>query len=326
MANNSKAKLKLLYLMKILQEETDEEIGLSMTQIIDRLNAEGIPAERKGIYRDIKNLKEFGLNIVTHPRSPVEYAIVRDKFKLPELMLMVDAVESCKFLTRRQSNALTGSLQQLASERERGLLERRIHVHGRIRAKTEGVFEYIDLLHEAMRNHVKVSFKYYRYDHSGARIVSHNGKPITVTPIYITYWEGNYYLSSWNDEYDEIREYRIDRMGNLKITEEKATKNPQIESHADEHEEYATFGRFGGDKVTATLHVDANKFEIILDRFGDAATISAQNKDTAKAVVKVRKSDQFFGWVAGMGNKVRIKGPKHLKEEYNEYLKGLIEE
>lgn len=326
MPNNSKSKLKLLYIKQILEDETDAEHGISMTRIIERLNEFDIPAERKGVYRDIQTLRDFGIEIQTYQRCPVEYAIARRDFSLSELMLLVDAVESCKFLTRRQSNALTTNLKLLASDHQRELLNRRIHVAGRISSKNDSVFTSIDILHEAIRTNRHVAFMYYKYGLDGKRFATHDGKPHEVTPVGIAFSDGFYYLTAWNDERDDMTEFRIDRMDKIRVTDKPATKNDRITRHKYEGDEHEYFGRFGGDPVTATLLVTGDKVEIIKDRFGDAAMLYPQDDETAKAVVKIHKSEQFFGWIAGLGGTVRIHEPKSLKQEYNEYLLGLIEE
>lgn len=326
MANNPKSKLKLLYLKRILEEETDAEHGLTMPQIIERLDQYDIPAERKGIYRDINTLREFGCDIQTFNRGPMEYAIIRHDFTLSELMLLVDAVESCKSLTQRQSRALTTNLKLLASDPEREKLDRRIHVPGRITSKNDSVFGYIDVLHDAIRQKRKVIFMYYRYNVKGERVATHEGKPHEVTPVGITYWDGFYYLTAWNDERDSMTEFRIDRMKSLHVSEEPATRNEEITQHTFDGDDHASFGRFAGEPITATLLVNGDKVEIIMDRFGDAAEFFSYDETTVKAVVKVHKSEQFFGWVAGMGGTVRIAGPEHLKQEYKDYLLSLIEE
>lgn len=326
MANNSKSKLKLLYLKRILEEETDESHGLSMTQLIDRLHAYEIPAERKGVYRDLETLKEFGLDIRTYQRNPVQYAVVRRDFTLSELMLLVDAVESCKFLTKSQSRSLTTNLKLLASDYERALLDRRIHVQGRITSKKDGVFGCIDILHDAMRQHKKVSFMYYKFNLKGERKATHDGKPHEVTPVGITYWGGYYYLTAWNDEHECMTEFRIDRMERLRVSQNPATRNDEITHHTFDGDDHESFGRFGGEPVTATLLVNADKVEIIMDRFGDAAEMYEHDDETAKAIVKIRKSEPFFGWIAGLGGTVRINGPKSLREEYADYLDRLAAE
>lgn len=324
MAANSSAKLKVLYLRQMLEEETDAEHGLSMRQLIEGLAERGIVAERKGIYRDIELLREFGIDVKAYQRNPVEYAIERRDFGLPELMLLVDAVESSKFLTRRQANMLVGNIKSLASKEQQELLDRRIHVVGRVRSKNDSVFGFIDEIHRAMRDRRKVSFMYYRYGVDGERHATHDGRPHVVTPVGVVYDDGFYYLTAWVDKYSDFAEFRIDRMGKLQVVNERAVVNDAITHHAFDETAHEYFGRFGGDEVTAMLSVRGDKVEIVLDRFGDAARVSRVDDETAEAVVKVRKSEQFFGWIAGLGGAVTIKGPRRLLDEYRAYLRSLL--
>lgn len=324
MTANSKAKLKILYLRRILEEETDAEHGLTMAQIIERLAEYGIEAERKGVYRDIAALREFGLDVKKYERNPVEYAVDRRDFSLPQLMLMVDAVESSKFLTRRQAAMLVGNIKSLASSAQQKLLDRRIHVVGRVRSKNDSVFGFIDVIHEAMRARRKVSFTYYRYGVDGQRHATRGGKPHVVTPVGIVYDEGFYYLTAWIDRFEDFTDFRIDRMGKLRVVDERAAVNDEITHHAFDETAHEYFGRFGGEEVTVTLAVRGDKVEIVLDRFGEHAEIAQADDDEARAVVKVRKSQQFFGWVAGLGGAVRIEGPDKLVAEYRAYLEELL--
>ena len=326
MTYNNKAKLKTLYVKQMLEEETDAEHGLSMRQIIERLEHLGVKAERKSIYRDIEVLMEFGCDIRTFQRNPVEYAIVRRDFRLDELMLMVDAVQSSRALTIRQANALVTNIKMLESDHQRALLDRRIHVPGRIRTKSEGVFANVDAIHEALRLLRKVEFAYYRRDVDGKRYATRDGRPHVVTPVEVAYADGFYYLTAWDDDHGNMVEYRLDRMGKVRVSDSKASRNDEIAHHVYDEGKYEYFGRFGGEEVMATLNVRADKVEIVMDRFGDAAEISRIDDASAKAHVRIRKSEQFFGWIAGMGKTVTIAGPKSLVEEYRNYLKGLLEE
>lgn len=326
MADNTKSKLKILYLRQILEQETDADHGLTMPQLIGRLTELGVAAERKGVYRDLNTLREFGIDVQTLPRRPVEYAIVHRGFTLSQLMLLVDAVESCRALTQSQARAITTNLTLLASDRERQQLARRIHVAGRATTAANGVFEAIDTLHEAMRLGRQARFLYYRVDGAGKRRPTNSGRPHQVTPVGISYADNYYYLTAWSDVHGNLTEFRIDRMGKIEVTGQPATKNETIRRHRFEEDEYASFGRFGGDPVTVTFAVEPGKTEIITDRFGKGAQLFPQEDGSAKAVAKVRVSPQFFGWVAGLQNTVRIVAPTALRDEYFAYLKGLMEE
>lgn len=324
MAYNNKAKLKTLYVKQILEEETDAEHGLSMKQIIDRLERFGVKAERKSIYRDIEVLLEFGCDIRTYQRNPVEYAIVRRDFELDELMLMVDAVQSSRALTKRQCNSLVTNIKLLASDHQRARLERRIRVPGRIRTKTESVFASVDAIHEALRLRRKVEFAYYCRDVNGERYATRDGRPHVVTPVEVVYADGFYYLTAWDDDRDNMVEYRLDRMGKVRVSDSKASRNDKITHHVYDEKKYECFGGFGGEEVMATLSVRVDKVEVVIDRFGDTVEISKFDDESARAHVQIRKGEQFFGWIAGMGKAVTIAGPKSLVDEYRNYLKDLL--
>lgn len=327
MSANNKAKLKLLFIMRMLQEETDAEHGLTMTRILQRLEELGISAERKGIYRDLDVLCEFGLDIKKYERNPVEYAIDHRDFAFSELMLMVDAVASSKFLTERQAKTLLSNIQSLASEAQQEQLKRHIHVEGRIRSKTDCVFDAVDIIHRAIHDKKKITFKYLRYGIDGKRYPTHDGKTYQVTPIGISYDGGFYYVTCWSDEYEKSVEYRIDRMDKLEVSTEPATRNKTIASYSFNKNTHEYFGRFDGPPQTAILFVRGDKVEIITDRFGKHATlIPNEERQGARVKVNVRVSPQFYGWVAGLGGAVKIEGPKNLVEDYKDYLRQRIDE
>lgn len=324
MAANNNTKLKLLFIQRMLQEETDAEHGLSMTQIIQRLAEEGISAERKSIYRDLEILRDFGLDIKTYQRNPVEYALEHRDFTLSELMLMVDAVASSKFLTVRQANVLLANIKSLASLSQQEKLDRQIHVEGRIRSKTDCVFEALDVIHMAIRAKKKIEFRYMRFGVDGKRHAVHDGDAYVVTPVGISYDGGFYYVTCWSDKYEKFSEYRIDRMDKLTISDEKATRNEQIAQYSFSKNDHEYFGRFDGPRETVIFEVQGDKVEIITDRFGKNAELIPDGEN-ARAKVNVRVSPQFFGWVAGLGGAVRIAAPLSLVEEYKSYLQSLIE-
>lgn len=326
MASASTSKLKILYVMKILREETDAEHGLTMPQIIERLAAYGVSAERKGIYNDIETLREFGINVKTLERSPVEYAIEPD-FDLGELMLMVDAIQSCRAITEKQADMLIRNVKTLAANSEQKKLRRRIHVVGRIKSENDSVLGSVDTIHEAMRLHRKVEFSYSKLGADGKRHDTLDGKKHVVTPVGISYDDGFYYLSSWSDSHEGFSEYRLDRMSNVAILEDvPATKNEQISNFKFEERDAAVFGRFVGNEVVATLATPPDKLEIVTDRCGSAVVSMKANAQEVLVRVRVCKSEQFFGWVAGMGKAVRIVGPKSLVAKYREYLEFLLDD
>lgn len=326
MAGNPKQKLKLLYLYRMLEQETDTERGLSMTAILQRLADEGIVAERKGIYRDLDVLRSFGLTINTIQRMPVEYTLERTGITLPEMMLLIDAVQSSRFLTERTSKRLVGRILNLASKRERAQLDRAVHVDGRIKSQNESVFHNVDALHEAIRTKRKVQFMYFKYDTNMKRKSQHGGDAYVLTPVQLVFSNGLYYLVTWSDSHQGFACYRVDRMRLLHVTDEPATRNERIANYAYEDFAYQSFGMFDGPVTKVKLRVQSDAMDIIVDRFGSDVPVRPLKDGSADVSVTVRKSAQFFGWVAGMDGAVTISGPKALVAEYRAWLKKLAEE
>ena len=324
--NGQSQKLKLVYLMQMLEEETDLERGLTMPQIIEKLEARGVPAERKSIYRDIAVLRETGVDIRMLPTRPVEYALVRSELGIDDVMMLVDIVQSSRFITERKSNKLVKSLKGLVSERERKLLDKRVHVRGRIKNQSDSIFHSVDVIHEALQRKRKVQFLYFSYGTDLKRSARHDGKRYELTPVQVVYSDGNYYLAAYDDDDKAIKTFRIDRMELLQMSATAATRCAAIANYEFADFAYQSFGMFSGEPVSATLHVSAPLMDTIVDRFGTDLDIVRSTANYADVRVNVQKSPQFFGWVAGLNGGVTIKAPKKLDAEYKEWLKSLIAE
>ncbi len=326
MAAIGKQKLKLLYLYRMLNEQTDAEHGLSMTQILENLEELGITAERKGIYKDLNVLREFGCSITTIQHMPVEYTMEKTGLDLAELTLLVDTVQSSRFLTQRTANRLVKKLSTLASVHERETLKGRVHVDGRVKSQSDSVFYNVDTIHEAMRRKKKITFLYYKYDSQMKPAIQHGGKPYVQTPVHIVFANGYYYLIGWSDNHEDFVRFRIDRMRLVQVTDEKATRNRLIANYAFEDFAYQAFGMFGGEPVCAKLRVAPDAMDIVADRFGTDLPVRSRKDGGAEVSVTVRKSAQFFGWIAGMDGAVTIAGPKALVAEYRSWLQNLAEQ
>lgn len=333
MSYNGKSKVKVLYLLKILREDTNAEHGLTMPQIIQKLAEHGVSAERKSIYADLDALREFGVDVRRYPTSPVEYGIVPDEFSLEELMVMVDAVQSCRAITQRQADSLVKSIKRLTNKEDRKVLDRCIHVEGRIKSKSDSVLSTVDKIHDAIRDRTSVTLVYKRASFADGAQAPSRGKKHKVTPIEVTYDDGFYYLTAWDEESEDVREFRLDRIRGMIAGEPgSGVVNDQILGYGRNRSDAVMFGRFGGEEIEATLAFVPDKVEIVTDRFGAAARILSRGSGDCGEVegmgtvrVRVCKSSQFFGWVAGMNKVVRIVGPQRLVEEYRDYLRSLLE-
>ncbi len=327
MANTGNQKQKLLALMSILQAETDREHGLSMPQIVERLEVQGFTAERKTLYRDIDALRKAGFDIQKLPRRPVEYALIRSELGFDDVMMLIDVVQSSPFLTERKSNQLVKSLKSLLSERERKQLARRVHVRGRIRNQSESIFHNVDVAQEALQRKRKVEFLYFSYDTSLKRKPRHDGKRYVVTPVKVVYSNGNYYLAAYDDDEGLIKTYRIDRMELMQLSDIVATRCAEIANYdLNDEFSYQSFGMFHGEPKCVTLRVDAPLMDVIVDRFGKGVEIVKSTPDFADVRVNIQKSPQFFGWIAGLNGGIVIRAPRALATEYRIWLQGLASE
>lgn len=317
-------KLKLLYLAKIFLEETDGKTGLTMPQIIEHLREYGISAERKALYRDIKALREFGMDIQRYNRSPMQYALANREFSQPELLLLVDAVQSSRFLDIEKSRELIDSIRALASKRQRETLSKRMHVEGRIKMQNESVFYNVDIVQEAIQAHRRVSFHYFKYDVEKKKVRQHGGDRYLETPVELIYSDGYYYLVTYNDKHDGFTNYRVDRMTEVMVSDEPATRNERIASFDPEAYTAQAFSMFNGEPKTISLIVDGEVMSSIVDRFGSDVESHALDGSHARVYARVKVSDVFYGWLAQFGTKVRVEKPRSVVQGYTEYLQRIV--
>lgn len=318
-------KLKLLFLARIFLQETDEDTGLTMPQIIERLAALGIPAERKALYRDIEALREFGMDIGKLRRSPVQYALITREFSKEELLLLVDAVQSSRFLTKTKSDDLTRSIRTLASTVQARELSKRVHVEGRIKMQNQSVFNNVDIIQAAIRTHRKVAFHYFKYDAAKRKVRQHGGDRYVETPVELIYTDGYYYLVAYNDKHDDFTNYRVDRMTELMVSDQPATRNERIASF--DPEEYAgqAFSMFNGQVASVSLIVDGRAMSSIIDRFGSQVASQQLDADHARVHVRVKVSGAFYGWLAQFGPLVRVEKPQTVVQGYTAYLQEIVD-
>ncbi len=321
MAKRPNQTKKIPLIIKMLREETDDEHGLSMSQIIERLAEEGVEAERKSIYRDFEVLRDCGYDVIKRPGRPTEYALGEREFQYPELLLLVDAVQGSRFLTKRKSQQLIQRVKGLTSVHQAEALERHVHVERRIRTQNESVYYNVDAIQEAIAARKKVAFRYFRHDVNQRKVYGKDGGTYRETPVHLVYSDGYYYLISFNDTHDDFVRYRIDRMSHIQVLDEPATRNDRIANFDVEEFALQAFGMFGGDKVRVTVEFEESAIDQILDRFGrEGAIIIPQADGTGHATFTIRKSAVFFGWLAGFGTRARIIAPTTLAEEYREFL------
>lgn len=324
MARQTGQKLKLLYLQEILRRETDEEHPLTLKQIQDLLEQKGVSAERKSLYDDIEQLRLLGEDIVTTRDTTVRYYVGERTLDMPQLRLLVDAVQSSKFITRKKSEELIRRLESLTSRHLAGQLQRQVLVSGRIKHMNESIYYNVDSLQTAMAENRQVTFQYFDWGVDKQQHLRHGGAQYTVSPWSLTWDDENYYLIAYVADTDSIRHYRVDRMLRIGQCEEKRLGEAAFQRLDMAQYTQKTFGMFGGQPRSVTLHCAAGMAGIILDRFGqDVALIPAEDGGfTVRVPVVV--SPQFFSWLTGFGTDLRLVSPDAVAQEYRQYLTDIL--
>lgn len=322
----SNQKLKLLYLMKIFLEKTDENHGLTRPEIIDSLEAYGISAERKTIYADIENLRAFGLDIVGEKegRSYKYYVASRD-FELAELKLLVDSVQSAKFITEKKSNALIKKIESLTSHHEAKQLQRQVYVQGRNKTSNESIYYNVDFIHSAIAHNVQVRFQYFQWNVKKQQELRRDGKWYQISPWALTWDDENYYLVGFDSEAGQMKHYRVDKMLSLELTEERRSGEDIFKETDMVAYTKKLFGMFDGEQQRVHMECKNELAGVVIDRFGKDVTMIQTDEEHFEVRVNVAVSGQFLGWVMSLGDRVRILEPGSVVEEMKNRIQQLRE-
>ncbi len=320
-------KLKLIHINKFLCENTDEQHSVTITDIIEHLSHLGISTERKSLYDDIECLRVFGTDIETVKQANrVGYYVASRPFQLSELKLLVDAVEGSKFITQKKSDLLIKKLGTLCSNHEANALSRQTLMTNRIKSMNESIYYNVDKLHNAISSDRSITFQYFDYNLDKERILRHDGKLYRVSPFSLHWDDENYYLIAYDHEKNDIRHYRVDKMMNISITK-NAREGKDVFKKADiARYSERVFSMFGGNTSNVCLEFDNSLCGTVIDRFGrDIVFCKSDTEGKFQVRCKVDVSMQFFGWLCGFGDKVKIVSPDNLSEQFRQFVESILE-
>ena len=325
MPKNENQKLKLFRILEILLKESDDEHGVSMSQLISRLEEYGISAERKSIYDDFRVLEEIGFPVLRLQTRPPEYTLAERIFELPELILLVDAIESSKFITAEQSRTLIGKLSAFAGGRTARKLSRRVWVEDRVKTVNKSTLYTIDCIHEAVNLSQKISFAYFDYDIHKNKVLRHGGEKYTVSPKALVWNDENYYLSAFDEKAEKMKNFRVDKMTSVSLIPE--SPSPAALKTPFNPAEYSrkVFGMYGGKEELVTIEFPERLAGVMIDRFGSDISFFKAEDGFYRTAVRVMVSPTFFSWVFSFGENMRIVAPKEVNEEYAKRLAATLE-
>lgn len=327
MPKSEQQKVKILYILKLLKEKSDEEHPIPTQEIIDYLGKQDIQAERKTIYSDIEALRDFGYDIVLNrAKTNGGYYLAHREFELPELKLLVDLVQSSKFITLKKSREFIKKLEGMTSEQEARQLQRQVYVANRVKTENESIYYLVDEIHRAINANRMIAFQYVEMTVDKTERFKKGGKKYQVSPWALTWNDDCYYLIAYDHEAGIIKHYRVDRMHSITMLSQE--RKGQEEFRAFDLASYCqkTFRMFAGVEEKVTLRFDESYSGVAFDRFGKEIQIHKKADGTFTLCVPIMVSNQFFGWLAGLGTGVHIVSPAHVAGQYKEYLGKIREE
>ena len=304
-------KLKLLYIRDYLQQYSHVDHPVNATELIEMLQDHDIKCERKTIYSDIKALQEYGMDIVSLQGAEGGYYVASRNFELPELKLLIDAVQSSRYLTEQKSRELISKLCQECSVHDAQLMRRTIKVTGRVKSMNESIYHNIDYIQEAIAQDKQISFRYFSWDIDGQR--KYRDKTYLASPYGICQDNDNCYLVSWTGDHG-ITHYRVDRMSHLRIGEDPRIPCPELTGNAFNEYANRTFQMYAGETVNVKLRFHQSLINVVIDRFGRDIMLIPDGEDWFSFTVPVAISPMFLSWVIGFGEKAKILRPESAVE------------
>ncbi|MBR6627612.1 MAG: WYL domain-containing protein [Lachnospiraceae bacterium] len=319
MAKGSNQKLKLVYLIRILFEKTDESHKMTMQDILESLAAYDVTAERKSIYADMEALRELGIDVIGEQQGKTFYYYVASRqFELAELKFLVDAIQSSKFITAKKSKELIKKLESLTSRHEAVQLQRQVYVSGRVKNMNESIYYNVDAIHNAIASNRQIRFRYFAWNVNKEMELRKGGAFYEVSPWALTWSDENYYMIAFDEAAGQMKHYRVDKMLQIDSVDRAREGRALFEKTDMAQYEGKRFGMFGGEEQYVKLLCENSMANVIIDRFGKDIMMVPADANHFRINVNVAVSEPFFGWVFAMAGKVRIEGPDTVAERMRE--------
>ncbi|MBQ9248849.1 MAG: WYL domain-containing protein [Oscillospiraceae bacterium] len=314
MAKSPNQKLKLLYLLQYLNRQSDERHPVTVAQMIEELERHGITAERKSIYDDLEALRLFGVDVVQKRDKSVSYYIGQRDFELPELKLLVDSIQSSKFVTQRKTLGLIRKLEALTSVHEGQLLERQVFVRNRVKSMNESVYYNVDEISDAINRERAIRFRYFEFTLEKERQFRRKGAFYRVSPFALLWDDENYYMLAWDNEEGLLKHFRVDKMTQITALDEPRQGREAFQAVDMSAYSQKVFGMFTGEEHRVRLRFARHLVGAVIDRFGKDVMVVPDGEEHFTVTVEVAVSPQFFAWVFGFGGEAEILAPESVRQ------------
>lgn len=326
MAKDNCQKIKLLKLYELLRQETDDQHPMTTVTIIARLGKMGISCDRRTLSKDVDVLNEQGFEVMTVRLGKEKgYYVEERTFSVPEIKIMIDAVQAASFITDKKTKELTGKIAELGGSHRADILRGNMVCFNTRKHSNESIYYNVDFLEEAILEQKKVIFRYFDLNEHGEKVYRRDGHHYVVEPIGLVFNEDNYYLMIYSSRHGNTANYRVDRMDAVEIIDEPVTEMAlELRDSIGCYTEQA-FKMYGGEAVDITIQFDQKLIGVVYDKFGEDTKMVRLNAEQCVANVKVRVSPTFWGWIFQFGNQMKILSPESMIEEYKNKAAVLME-
>ena len=321
MAKSENQKIKILYILDYLQKNSHQDHPVRASELMEMLERHNILCDRKTIYSDISVLQDFGIDILRVTGRNGGYYIASRNFQLPELKLLIDAVQSSRFLTEKKSRELIEKLCAQCNEQDARLVRRDVYVSGRVKSMNETIYYNVDAIQEAIAQNRQIGFRYFDWGIDGKRV--YRQKSYTASPYGLCQDNENCYLLALSPRHG-ITSYRVDRMSDITLTDEKRMPCPELTGKKLTDYANRLFGMYSGDTVAVKLRFHRDLSNVVIDRFGKDTMLIPDGDDHFVFTVQVAVSPLFLSWVIGFGSKAQILYPQSVIDECRALCKEVL--
>ncbi len=324
MAQDNCQKIKLLRLYELLRQETDEQHPMTTMTIIDRLGKLGISCERRTLAKDMAILNEQGYEVMFRWVGKEKGYYVEDRsFSVPELKILIDAVQAASFITDKKTSELIEKIADLGGGHRAEILKSNMVCFNTRKHSNESIYYNVGYLEDAILQNKKIIFRYYDLNEHGEKVYRRDGHHYVVEPVGLVFNEDNYYLMIYSARHDGTANYRVDRMDKVEIIDEPVSERAlELRETVDSYTEQA-FKMYGGQPVDITLQFDHKLIGVVYDKFGEDTKMIRLNDTTCVATVKVQISPTFWGWIFQFGKQMTVLSPEEIINEYKRQLSDL---
>lgn len=324
MAKENSQKIKLLKLMELLRQETDEQHPMAATVVCQKLNDMEVACDRRTLTRDIQALNEYGYEVMTTMLSHEKAYYVEDRsFSVPELKILIDAVHAASFVTEKKTAELIRKIANLGGSHSAEILQSNMVYFNTRKHHNESIYYNVDYLEDAIEQKKKVIFYYFDLNENGEKVYRNGHHHYVVEPIALVFNEDNYYMVCYSARHDNTANYRVDRMDAVEVIDEDICKKAlELRQSVAGYTEQA-FKMYGGQPVQITLQFSNKLIGAVYDRFGEGTKMIPIGDEDCAATVMVQISPTFWGWIFQFGKLMRIISPDGIIEQYKEKIREI---